>query len=169
MSAGARVGVDVGGTFTDLVAVRDGELITAKVRSAPQDQSLGVMAAIDASGLERGEIAAIAHGTTVSTNALLERRGARTALVTTERFRDVIEIARQNRPALYDLTMSPPEPLVPRELRFTVTERVGPDGVLVRARCRRVWDRRSKRSPPRTSRRWRCACSSRSSTRPTSS
>jgi N-methylhydantoinase A len=131
MSVGARVGVDVGGTFTDLVAVRDGELITAKVRSAPQDQSLGVMAAIDASGLERSEIAAIAHGTTVSTNALLERRGARTALVTTERFRDVIEIARQNRPALYDLTMSPPEPLVPRELRLTVTERVGPDGVLV--------------------------------------
>ena len=131
MSGGARVGVDVGGTFTDLVAVRDGELITAKVRSAPQDQSLGVMDAIDASGLEAGEIAAIAHGTTVSTNALLERRGARTALVTTENFRDVIEIARQNRPALYDLTLSPPEPLVPRELRFTVTERVGPDGVLV--------------------------------------
>jgi N-methylhydantoinase A len=131
MSAGARVGVDVGGTFTDLVAVRDGGLITAKVRSAPQDQSLGVMAAIDASGLERSEIAAIAHGTTVSTNALLERRGARTALVTTEHFRDVIEIARQNRPALYDLTMSPPEPLVPRDLRFTVTERVGPNGVLV--------------------------------------
>jgi N-methylhydantoinase A len=131
MSVGARVGIDVGGTFTDLVAVRDGELITAKVRSVPQDQSLGVMAALDASGLERREVAAIAHGTTVSTNALLERRGARTALVTTERFRDVIEIARQNRPALYDLTVSPPEPLVPRELRFTVTERVGPDGVLV--------------------------------------
>src|SRR5579862_1068532 len=130
MSAGARVGVDVGGTFTDLVAVRDGELVTAKVRSVPQDQSLGVIAAIDASGLERSEVAVIAHGTTVSTNALLERRGARTALVTTERFRDVIEIARQNRPALYDLTLSPPAPLVPRGLRFTVAERVGPHGVL---------------------------------------
>ncbi len=130
MSGGARVGVDVGGTFTDLVAVRDGELVTAKVRSVPQDQSLGVMAAIDASGLERSEVAAIAHGTTVSTNALLERRGARTALVTTERFRDVIEIARQNRPALYDLTLSPPAPLVPRGLRFTVAERVGRHGVL---------------------------------------
>ena len=135
------MGIDVGGTFTDLVAVRDGELVAAKVRSVPQDQSLGVMAAIEVSGLERGEVAAIAHGTTVSTNALLERRGARTALVTTARFRDVIEIGRQNRPALYDLTVSPPEPLVPRELRFTVSERVGPHGVLARldtASVRRV-------------------------------
>src|SRR5262249_58066081 len=73
-------------------------------------------------------IAAFAHGTTVATNALLERRGARTALLTTEGFRDVIEIARQTRPALYDLTEAPPEPLVPRDLRFTVRERVGPDG-----------------------------------------
>jgi len=124
------VGIDVGGTFTDLVAVRDGALIAAKVRSVPSDQSLGVMAAIEASGLEPSQVTAIAHGTTVSTNALLERRGARTALITTAGFRDVIEIARQNRPALYDLTLSPPEPLVPRELRFTVSERVGPDGVL---------------------------------------
>ncbi|MGZ4376092.1 MAG: hydantoinase/oxoprolinase family protein, partial [Gaiellaceae bacterium] len=131
MVEGARVGIDVGGTFTDLVAVRDGELVSAKVRSTPQDQSLGVMAALEASGLEPSEVAAIAHGTTVSTNALLERRGARTALVTTARFRDVIEIGRQNRPALYDLTTSPPEPLVPRELRFTVSERVGPQGVLL--------------------------------------
>ena len=100
---GARVGIDVGGTFTDLVAVRDGQLIAAKVRSTPQDQSLGVMAALEAAGLDRSEVAAIAHGTTVSTNALLERRGARMALVTTARFRDVIEIGRQNRPALYDL------------------------------------------------------------------
>jgi N-methylhydantoinase A len=131
VAEGARVGIDVGGTFTDLVAVRDGQLIATKVRSTPQDQSLGVTAALDASGLDPSEVAAIAHGTTVSTNALLERRGARTALVTTARFRDVIEIGRQNRPALYDLTLSPPEPLVPRELRFTVTERVGPEGVLL--------------------------------------
>ncbi len=125
------MGIDVGGTFTDLVAVRDGRLIAAKVRSTPQDQSLGVMAALEASGLAPSEVAAIAHGTTVSTNALLERRGARTALVTTDGFRDVIEIGRQNRPALYDLTLAPPEPLVPRELRFTVAERVGPEGVLL--------------------------------------
>jgi N-methylhydantoinase A len=127
----ARVGVDVGGTFTDLVAVHDGRLVTAKVPSVPHDQSLGVVAAIEASGVPTDEIGLVAHGTTVATNALLERRGARTALVTTEGFRDVLEIARQTRPSLYDLTASAPAPLVPRELRFTVTERIGPEGVRI--------------------------------------
>jgi N-methylhydantoinase A len=126
---GARVGVDVGGTFTDLVAVRDGTLVTTKVPSVPKDQSLGVVSALEASGVPYDEIGLVAHGTTVATNALLERRGARTALVTTAGFRDVVEIARQNRPSLYDLTAPPPAPLVPRELRFTVTERIGPEGV----------------------------------------
>ena len=81
--------------------------------------------------LPQEKIDVIKMGTTVATNALLERRGARTALLTTEGFRDVIEIARQTRPSLYDLTESPPAPLVPRELRFTVRERVDPDGVAV--------------------------------------
>jgi N-methylhydantoinase A len=125
----ARVGVDVGGTFTDLVALRAGRLFSAKVRSVPRDQSLAVMLAIDSSGVPADEIALVAHGTTVATNALLERRGARTALVTTEGFRDVIEIGRQDRAALYDLTATRPQALVPRELRFTVRERVGPRGV----------------------------------------
>ena len=129
MSAATRVGVDVGGTFTDLVAIRDGEFATAKVISVPSDQSSGVVEALRRSGVSGDEIAAIAHGTTVATNALLERRGARTALVTTEGFRDLIEIGRQNRASLYDLTASPPPPLVPRELRFTVRERIGPEGV----------------------------------------
>jgi N-methylhydantoinase A len=123
-----RLGVDVGGTFTDLVALSEGELVTAKVPSTPQDQSVGVMSAIDASGMESEALAALAHGMTVATNALLERRGARTALVTTEGFRDVLEIARQNRPSLYDLTQDRPPTLVPRELRFTVEERMGPEG-----------------------------------------
>src|SRR5262245_44619157 len=126
--AGTRVGVDVGGTFTDLVALVDGSLHVAKVLSTPADQSAGVIAALDETEIPGSAIAAFAHGTTVATNALLERRGARTALLTTEGFRDVIEIARQTRPALYDLAKTPPEPLVPRELRFTVRERVGPDG-----------------------------------------
>jgi N-methylhydantoinase A len=124
-----RIGVDVGGTFTDLVALVDGELRVAKVPSTTADQSEGVMAAIGTTGIEAASVGAVAHGTTVATNALLERRGARTALVTTDGFRDVIEIARQTRPSLYDLTRRPPEPLVPRELRFTVRERVDPDGV----------------------------------------
>jgi N-methylhydantoinase A len=123
-----RLGVDVGGTFTDLVALSEGGLVTAKVPSTPRDQSVGVMNAIDASGVEPGALAALAHGMTVATNALLERRGARTALVTTEGFRDILEIARQNRPSLYDLTQDRPPTLVPRELRFAVAERVGPEG-----------------------------------------
>jgi N-methylhydantoinase A len=125
---GTRLGVDVGGTFTDLVALSEGSLVTAKVPSTPRDQSEGVMNAIEAAGIEGGSVAALAHGMTVATNALLERRGARTALVTTEGFRDVLEIARQNRASLYDLSMDRPPPLVPRELRFTVKERMGPKG-----------------------------------------
>jgi N-methylhydantoinase A len=86
------------------------------------------MNAISTSDVEPAAVLALAHGMTVATNALLERRGARTALVTTEGFRDVLEIARQNRPALYDLTHDRPPPLIPRELRFMVAERMGPKG-----------------------------------------
>src|SRR5919197_346578 len=128
MQRGARLGVDVGGTFTDLVALVDGRLVTGKVPSTPRDQSEGVMSSLRAAGVE--EAAAFAHGMTVATNALLERRGARTGLVTTAGFRDVIEIGRQDRPALYALAERRPEPLVPRELRFCVRERMGPDGEL---------------------------------------
>jgi N-methylhydantoinase A len=127
----ARLGVDVGGTFTDLVALVDGRLITAKVPTTPKNQARGVVSALDVVRSALGAVASFAHGSTVATNALLERRGARTALVTTEGFRDVIEIGRQNRPALYDLTRDRPAALVPRELRFTVRERMGRDGVLV--------------------------------------
>ena len=126
---GASVGVDVGGTFTDLVAVVDGELVTAKVPSVRGAEASGIAAALRAADLTAVDV--LAHGTTVATNALLERRGARTALVTTEGFRDVLEIGRQARASLYDLAARHPAPLVPRELRFTVRERVGPDGVLV--------------------------------------
>ena len=124
-----RLGVDVGGTFTDLVSLSsDGTLVTAKVPSTPEDQSEGVMNALETSEVEPDAVTALAHGMTVATNALLERRGARTALVTTEGFRDVLEIARQDRPSLYDLTAERPPPLVPRELRFTIKERMGPEG-----------------------------------------
>jgi N-methylhydantoinase A len=126
-----RIGVDVGGTFTDLVGVGASGVVRAKVPSTPADQSRGVLAALDACGAEPGAVDALAHGMTVATNALLERRGARTALVTTEGFRDVIEIGRQARAALYDLTLHRPPALVPRDLRFTVRERCTPDGVLV--------------------------------------
>jgi N-methylhydantoinase A len=124
----ARLGVDVGGTFTDLVALVDGRLVTAKVPSTPADQSEGVMASVEAADVR--EVTAFAHGMTVATNALLERRGAKTALVTTEGFRDLIEIGRQDRAHLYDLAAVRPPALVPRELRFTVRERMGPEGEL---------------------------------------
>ncbi|WP_322778546.1 hydantoinase/oxoprolinase family protein [Frankia sp. Cas4] len=143
------LGVDVGGTFTDLVAVDDnGQLVFAKVPSVPADPSVGVLAAVRGAGFATGSGSAgpghpghgafepatverFAHGTTVATNALLERRGARTALVTTHGFADIIEIGRQNRPALYDLTRDRPPALVPRELRYTVVERTGPAGVII--------------------------------------
>jgi N-methylhydantoinase A len=126
--AAIRLGIDVGGTFTDLVALVDGGIVTAKVPSTPRNQAEGVLRSVEAAGLDPDRVAAFAHGTTVATNALLERRGARTALVTTEGFRDVLEIGRQQRPSLYDLTRDRPPPLVPRELRFTVAGRMGPDG-----------------------------------------
>ncbi len=126
------LGVDVGGTFTDLVtAAEDGTLGFVKVPSVPADPSRAVLAAIGAAAVDGAAVARFAHGTTVATNALLERRGARTALVTTDGFRDVIEIGRQDRPALYDLTRDRPAALVPEQARFTVRERCGPGGVLV--------------------------------------
>jgi N-methylhydantoinase A len=128
---GISVGVDVGGTFTDLVAIIDGGLVTAKVPSVPGDEASGIAAALAAAGVDASAVGVLAHGTTVATNALLERSGARTALVTTDGFRDLLEIGRQNRASLYDLSAHRPPPLVPRELRFTVRERMGPEGVLV--------------------------------------
>ena len=125
-----RVGIDVGGTFTDLVALGSDRMVTAKVPSTSDDQAAGVSAVLAAAGIDSKAIETLAHGTTVATNALLERRGARIALVTTEGFRDLLEIGRQNRPSLYDLTLDRPPPLVPRELRFTVRERMGPEGMV---------------------------------------
>ncbi|RJQ42562.1 MAG: hydantoinase/oxoprolinase family protein [Gaiellales bacterium] len=125
------LGIDVGGTFTDCVLVHGGELFRAKVATTP-DQSEGVLAAafraLAAAGVEAGQVDYFAHGMTTATNALLERQGARTAAVATEGFRDILEIGRQNRSRLYDLCPERPEPLVPRELRYTVVERVTPAG-----------------------------------------
>ena len=98
-----RLGVDVGGTFTDLVALGGGNIKTAKVPSTPQDQSEGVMNSVRTAEVEAGSVAAFAHGMTVATNALLERKGAKTAIVTTEGFRDVLEICAPGPP----LTLRP--------------------------------------------------------------
>ncbi|MBS1871390.1 MAG: hydantoinase/oxoprolinase family protein [Actinobacteria bacterium] len=128
------LGVDVGGTFTDAVLLGDGLLVTAKAPTTPEDQSLGVMAAVEAA-LARAErdprdVTAFAHGMTVATNALLEGRHARTALVATEGFTDLVELGRQARAELYRLCAGRPAPLAPPELRFGAPERMTPDGPL---------------------------------------
>ncbi|MFB6155079.1 MAG: hydantoinase/oxoprolinase family protein [Haloferacaceae archaeon] len=133
MTDSTRVGVDVGGTFTDVVLVTDDdELVTAKVPST-DDQSVGVIDGIEKAceqaGVETGAVDEFTHAMTVSVNALLERDGAKTALVTTEGFRDVLEIGRQNRPSLYDLEAEKTPPLVPRRRRFEVPERALAGGV----------------------------------------
>ena len=127
------LGVDVGGTFTDAALAGHGRLFTAKVPTTPADQSEGVIAAVEEvlarAGLDPGDVDRFAHGMTVATNALLEERGARTALVTTGGFGDVLAIGRQARPQLYRPCAQPPEVLVPSERRFEVAERVTPEGV----------------------------------------
>ena len=129
------LGVDVGGTFTDAVLVGpDGHIHTAKVPSTPSDEALGVIEAVRmllaGDGAEAREVERFAHGMTVATNALLEGRTARTALIATAGFTDVIELGRQARPELYRLCVSGPPPLVEAALRFPAQERMGPDGPL---------------------------------------
>ncbi|MGI8903520.1 MAG: hydantoinase/oxoprolinase family protein [Solirubrobacteraceae bacterium] len=129
------LGVDVGGTFTDAVLAFDGRLVTAKAPTTPRDQSQGVIAAIEAvlrrAGRAPEEVTAFAHGMTVATNALLEGHGARTALVATEGFADIVALGRQNRADLYRLCKAQPAPLVGPELRFEAPERMTPEGPLV--------------------------------------
>jgi N-methylhydantoinase A len=128
------LGVDVGGTFTDAVLLDGGAVHTAKVPTTPREESLGVMRAVSAvlegAGAGASAVESFAHGMTVGTNALLEERGARTALVATGGFGDLLEIGRQDRPDLYRLCAPKPTPLVERDLRFEAAERVGPEGVV---------------------------------------
>src|SRR5258705_12070502 len=128
------LGVDVGGTFTD-AALLDGEVLhTAKVPSTPEDQSRGVMAAVEEvlhrASAEPAAVRSFTHGMTVGTNALLEERGARPALVATRGFSDLLEIGRQNRPSLYHPCRPKPRSLVEPEWRFEGAERIGAaDGI----------------------------------------
>ncbi len=129
------LGVDVGGTFTDAVLLDDGAIHTAKVPTTPGEESAGAMSAVAAvlerAGAGTAEVESFAHGMTVGTNALLEERGARTALIATRGFADLLEIGRQDRPHLYRLCAPKPAPLVEPELRFEAEERVGPEGAIV--------------------------------------
>ena len=128
------LGVDVGGTFTDAVLFDGEQVHTAKLPTTPDDQSMAVIGAVEEvlrrAGAAAGQVVAFSHGMTVGTNALLEERGARTALVTTHGFADLLEIGRQDRPDLYRLCTPKPVPLVEPELRFEAAERIGPAGVV---------------------------------------
>jgi N-methylhydantoinase A len=127
-----RVGVDIGGTFTDVALEHPGGRATAKLLTdyaRPERAILtGIAEAAETAGVGLGEIGQVIHGTTLVTNALIERRGARTAFITTEGFRDVIEMRSENRFEQYDLNLVLPEPLIAREHRFTLSERVAADG-----------------------------------------
>ena len=135
---GAVIGVDVGGTFTDFY-LRDAETGAAhvhKTASTPDDPSRAIMAGLDAlaaTSTAARDVRLLAHGTTVATNALIQRRGGRPALLTTAGFKDLLEIGRQTRPKIYDLKADHPEPLVPRERRLEVAERVDARGRVVQA------------------------------------
>jgi len=127
-----RIGVDAGGTFTDFVALHDdGRLETFKLRSNPRSPAQVILAGLEQAAGEERKVDVV-HGSTVATNALLERKGARTAFVTTAGFEDLLEIGRQNRPELYNLTPVPRRPLIPRDLCFGVQERVYHDGTVAR-------------------------------------
>ena len=123
---GVRIAVDIGGTFTDLVAqdTATGRVIRAKASTTPGALERGVLAALAQSAVPAADVSAFIHGTTVVINTVTERTGARTALVTTKGFRDILEIGRGNRPDLYNLAYRKPTPFVPRYLRFEVTERM---------------------------------------------
>ena len=115
-----RVGIDTGGTFTDVVAAGEREVRHAKVASTPPDFDDGVLAGIAAVGLAPADVLLLAHGTTVTTNAVITKSGARTGLVTTRGFRDVLEIGRGNRPDMYNLVSRKPPAFVPRRYRLPV-------------------------------------------------
>ena len=128
----ARLAVDIGGTFTDLALEHDGKLTTIKVLTTPMAPEQGVLAGVhsvlEASGVAASEIGIVIHGTTLATNAVIERKGARTALLTTQGFRDVIAMGNESRYDQYDLNIVLPEPLVPRYLRLPIPERLDNEG-----------------------------------------
>ena len=130
------VGIDVGGTFTDLLCLNSEsqELLSEKVPSIPGRQWEGVLGALEKLGIDYSEIRAFVHGTTIATNALLERKGAKTGLITTDGFRDTLEIGRTRRliGGLFDIKFVRPKPLVSRDLRVEIDERVAADGEILK-------------------------------------
>ena len=122
------VGVDIGGTFTDLVGCIDGQIVTSKASTVPVDPTQGVADTIDLAKCDMTRLSEVLHGSTVAINTVLERKGARTALITTKGFRDVYAIGRGNRIEGFNLFFHRPKPLVPRDLTFEVPERINSKG-----------------------------------------
>ena len=145
-----RIGVDIGGTFTDVALIDDtsGAIGVAKVPTTPRNLADGVLSALDIAmqryGIAAADVGLLSHATTVVTNAILEENGARAALITTRGFRDVLELRRSARADLYDLFQDAPATLIPRRRRFEITERVGADGARRHSAGRRR-DRRADR------------------------
>lgn len=138
MPSNIRIGVDIGGTFTDLVLIDgEGRRFARKVSSTPAHPEAAVLTGVRAllaqAELQPGDVTAVLHGTTVGSNAILQKRGGRVGLIATRGFRDVLEIGRLRTPSMFDLTWDKPVPLVPRHLRFEVTERIAADGTIVAA------------------------------------
>ncbi len=132
-----RIGIDIGGTFTDVALVEEtsGRIGVVKVPSTPADLAEGVLHALELAmsryGVDHAEVELLSHATTVVTNAILEEKGARAALITTRGFRDVLELRRSARANLYDLFQEAPTTLIPRRRRFEISERIGADGTIV--------------------------------------
>ncbi|MDR3164379.1 MAG: hydantoinase/oxoprolinase family protein [Synergistaceae bacterium] len=127
-----RIATDIGGTFTDLVALDEGgKLFTIKGDTTPPDFERGIIETLTASAVNTADVAAFIHGTTTIINAITERKGAKTGLITTKGFRDVLEIARCNRPDLFNLVFAKPSPFIPRYLRHEIEERISADGDII--------------------------------------
>ncbi len=126
------IGIDTGGTFTDFVYIINGDIKVLKVLSTPSNPGLAIFEGLDMIQADNTFDFSIIHGSTVATNALLERRGKKTALITTKGFKDLIEIGRQNREDIYDLNVDRPAPLIPAKLRFEIDERTAHNGEIIR-------------------------------------
>ena len=131
----ARIGVDIGGTFTDVALEVGHRRFTVKTLTTSRAPEEGVLAALRSvlseAGVDPGEVGVVIHGTTLATNALIERKGAKTALLTTEGFRDVVEIRHENRFEQYDVNIDLPLPLVPRRRRLPICERINAQGEIL--------------------------------------
>src|SRR5690349_14479377 len=125
-----RVGVEVGGTFTDLVAVEGGRVVVTKVPSTPRSPDIGAFNALTSSGIDLAAIEDLGHGSTVATNAVLERKGAEVAFVATAGFRDLLFMQRHDRRNIYDLFYAKPSPPVRRKDCFEASERIAADGAI---------------------------------------